>query len=118
MSVTAIGNYQHTTHDAAANFAQPLLYIAWDEHMIFSAPVCVPIALSTTFDDIVHKVLPGLYGQHPQFKSIDWSRVQWFRSKTMFTAHMKNTLADHSFAHKSVLRFRTPGLEGIRGSCG
>ena len=27
-------------------------------------------------------------------------------------------MASHGFGHKSVLRFRTPGLEGLRGSCG
>lgn len=118
MSVAAIGSYEHTTHDAVKNFAQPLLYVAWDEHMIFSAPCCVTISLSTSLEDVVQKILPELYGQHPQFKSINWARVQWFKSATMFTPNMSGSLAEHGFTHKSVLRFRTPGLEGIRGSCG
>jgi phenol hydroxylase P4 protein len=36
----------------------------------------------------------------------------------LFTPRMQATLAEQGFGHKSVLRFRTPGLEGLRGSCG
>jgi phenol hydroxylase P4 protein len=44
--------------------------------------------------------------------------VQWFCGDKMFTPKPNKTLAEHGFTHKSVLRFRTPGLEGLRGSCG
>lgn len=118
MSVTALGNYQFAPRDTAAHFTQPLLYIGWDEHLIFAAPLAVPLAASTTFTELVQVVLPRLYGQHPQFAQINWSRVQWFRSAEMFTPRMDATLAENGFGHKSVVRFRTPGQEGIRGSCG
>ena len=90
MSVSAIGNYDYTSHDNAADFAQPLLYIAWDAHMMFAAPAVQLLAMTTRFAELQSSVLPSLYG----------------------------TLAEHGFGHKSVLRFRTPGLEGLRGSCG
>ncbi len=118
MSVTAIGNYAHASHDGAARFAAPLLYIAWDEHMMFAAPVVLALSPDTTFEHLKSKVLHKLYGDHPEFKLIDWARVQWFRGDVMFTPKMDKTLAEHGFGHKSVLRFRTPGLEGLRGSCG
>jgi phenol hydroxylase P4 protein len=118
MSVTAIGNYSHASHDDAARFSDPLLYIAWDEHMMFAAPVVLPLSLDTTLDQLQKKVLPKLYGEHPDFARIDWSRAQWFRGSTMFTPKMEGTLASQGFKHKSVLRLRTPGLEGLRGSCG
>jgi len=118
MSTAALGQYQFTSRDGAAQFPQPLLYVGWDEHMIFAAPLCVPLSPSTSFESVVQNVLPKLYGRHPEFEKINWSKVQWFRSDVMFTPRMQGTLADNGFGHKSVLRFRTPGLEGIRGSCG
>lgn len=118
MSVTAIGNYAHTSHDGAARFGQPLLYIGWDEHMMFAAPAVLPLSPDTTFEQLRGKVLARLYGEHPDFAQIDWARVQWFRGDVMFTPRDDGTLATHGFGHKSVLRFRTPGLEGLRGSCG
>ena len=71
MSVTAIGNYSHASHDDAARFSDPLLYIAWDEHMMFAAPVVLPLSPDTTFDQLQKKVLPKLYGEHPAFARID-----------------------------------------------
>ncbi len=118
MSVTAIGNYPHASHDGAARFVAPLLYIAWDEHMMFAAPAVQPLSPDTTFEQLRRELLPALYGEHPDFAAIDWSRVQWFRDGAMFTPDMKGTLASHGLGHKAVLRFRTPGLEGLRGSCG
>lgn len=118
MNVAATGNYQHASHDGAARFANPLLYIGWDEHMIFAAPVVQMLSLDTTFEELMHKLLPKLYGAHPDFGLIRWEQVQWFRGSTMFTPRPLGTLAEHGFTHKSVLRFRTPGLEGLRGSCG
>ena len=118
MSVAAIGNYSHASHDGAARFAAPLLYIGWDEHMMFAAPVVLPLSPDTSFEQLQNKVLRKLYGDHPDFGLIDWSRVQWFRDGAMFTPDMKGSLAAQRIGHKSVLRFRTPGLEGLRGSCG
>jgi len=118
MSTVAMGEYTFAARDTAAHFAQPLLYVGWDEHMMFAAPLAVPLSLATRFDEVVNQVLPALYGQHPEFANIVWSKVQWFRSADMFTPRMQGTLAENGFGHKSVLRFRTPGLEGLHGSCG
>lgn len=118
MTVAATVHDSHTSRESAAHFSQPLLYIAWDEHMIFAAPIVQLLSLDTSFDDLMHKVLPALYGAHPDFARIRWEQVQWFRGSTMFSPRPSGTLAEHGFTHKSVLRFRTPGLEGLRGSCG
>ena len=118
MSVAAIGDYQHASHDDAARFEHPLLYIGWDEHMMFAAPIVQMLPLNTPFDALIHKVLPKLYGEHPDFANIQWDKAQWFRGSTMVMPKRADALADHGFGHKSVLRFRTPGLEGLRGSCG
>lgn len=116
--VASLGAYVFPARDVRANFALPLLYVGWDEHMMFCAPLAVPFDLDTRFADIATTLLPALYAEHPDFARIDWRTVQWFRGSTWFTPDPQRTLAEQGFHHKSVLRFRTPGLEGIRGSCG
>ena len=118
MSVTALGTYQFSPRDTVEKFPAPLMYIGWDEHMMFPSALALPLPLETTFEQLVSQVLPKLYGQHPDFARIQWSKVQWFRSDVLFTPRMAGTLAEHGFRHKSLLRFRSPGLEGLRGSCG
>lgn len=118
MSTTAIGPYTFAPRDSAAAFALPLLYVAWDEHMMFPAALAVPLPPQTSFAQLVQQVLPQLYGQHPDFARVVWPQVQWFKSHQLFTPRMDASLAEHGFKHKSLLRFRTPGLEGLRGSCG
>jgi phenol hydroxylase P4 protein len=86
--------------------------------MMFAAPLVQSLSPTTTFLDLVQTVMPKLYGEHPQFQQIDWNKTQWFRGSVMFTPRMQGSLAEHGLSHKSVLRFRTPGLEGLRGSCG
>jgi phenol/toluene 2-monooxygenase (NADH) P4/A4 len=118
VSVAALGAYQHPSHDGVAAFAHPLLYVAWDLHMVFAAPLALLLAPQTLFGDLRALVLPRLYGAHPDFARIDWSGVQWFRDQALFTPDWRASIAAHGLAHKSVLRFRTPGLEGLRGSAG
>ena len=58
-----------------------------------------------------------MYGAHPDFARIDWDQAEWFMSGKPFTPDMDKTLAEHGLGHKSVIRFRTPGLTGLSGSC-
>jgi phenol/toluene 2-monooxygenase (NADH) P4/A4 len=118
VSVAAIGSYSFRPRDTVEKFPAPLLYIGWDEHMMFPSALALPLPLETPFEQVIQQVLPKLYSQHPDFARIDWAKVQWFRGGTLFTPKLQGTLAEHGFKHKSVLRFRTPGLEGLRGSCG
>lgn len=94
------------------------LCVGWDEHMLFAAPATVRCDLAMPFASFVADVLPTLYARHPDFKRIDWSKVQWFRGPALFTPRHDRSLADQGFEARSVLRFRTPGLEGLKGSCG
>jgi phenol/toluene 2-monooxygenase (NADH) P4/A4 len=41
-----------------------------------------------------------------------------FRGDRLFTPDRRKTLAELGFKHKSLLRWRTPGLEGLHGSFG
>ncbi len=95
------------------------LYLCWDEHMLFSAPLRTSVAVvDATFSDLRTTVLPKLYGSHPDFCRIDWRKVQWFCGDQMFSPRADLTLAQHAIPEGALLRFRTPGLEGVRGSCG
>lgn len=118
MSVTAIGSYDFAPRERAGKFHAPLLYIGWDQHMMFPAPAAIPVPGRTTFAEMIATVLPAAFGRHPDFVRIDWARTQWFRGHTLILPRLDGTLEEHGFKHKTVLRFRTPGLEGLRGSCG
>lgn len=117
MSVTTIGDYDFPVRDARENFPAPLLYIGWDEHLMFCAPVCLPLPPEMPFGALASEVLPGVYGAHPDFARIDWSQVQWFRSGQPWQPDPAASLAANGLAHKDAIRFRTPGLRGIEGSC-
>ena len=118
MSIAARGQYNFPAKDIASNFPLPVLYVGWDQHMMFCAPFAVLVDPDMKFVDLQQQLLPTLFGEHPDFKRIDWPRVQWFRSDNLFTPDTRASVHDNGFGHKSVLRFRTPGLEGVKGSCG
>jgi phenol hydroxylase P4 protein len=84
--------------------------------MLHAAPLAVALSAQTTFATLRDQVLPRLYGEHPDFARIDWTQVQWLRGGAMFSPRMDATLADHGCHHKTVLRWRTPGLQGLQGS--
>lgn len=116
MAVKALAPYDFPPKDTQDKFPAPLLYIGWDQHAMYCAPHCVPMPPTTTFGELVRNVLPGMYGAHPDFARIDWSAVQWLRSGRPFTPDMDKSLAEHELGHKSVIRFRTPGLTGLAGT--
>ena len=117
MSVKAIRpGYHGDMKDSVDKFhGQQLLGIGWDQHLMYATPLCVPLPPQMPFGALVEQVLPALFGQHPQFAQIDWSRVQWLRAGQPFEPALDRSLADNGLAHKSVLRFRTPELTGLYG---
>lgn len=117
MSVTALKPYRFPPKDTVDKFPAPLLYIGWEDHLMFCAPFCLPLPPDTPFGALREAVLPGIYGYHPDFARIDWDRVEWFKSGQPWTPDPARSLADNGLAHKDVIRFRTPGLTGINGSC-
>jgi phenol hydroxylase P4 protein len=52
----------------------------------------------------------------PDFKRIDWAQAEWFKSGQPFKPDFDKSLAENGLGHKDVIRFRTPGLAGIKGS--
>ena len=110
-------NYTGVNMDAQENFhGNQLIYIGWDKHLMFCAPICVPMTPEAPFAAIVQEVLPGAYGQHPDFEKIDWSTVEWSIDQSPAKPDMDKSLVDNGITHKSLIRFVTPNLNGINGA--
>ena len=116
MSTVALGAYEFPAKDRRENFPAPLLYIGWEDHLLFCARVCLPLPAGTPFGALASAVLPSVYGAHPDFARIDWSQVLWFKSGQPWQPDAAKSLQDNGLGHKDVIRFRTPGLIGIGGS--
>jgi phenol hydroxylase P4 protein len=117
MSTKAIAAYDFPPQDTVDKFPAPLLYIGWDDHKMFCSPFCVPVPPATKFGDWVRGALPGMFGAHPDFARIDWNAVEWLSSGQPFKPDPDKTMAENGLGHKSALRLRTPGLNGLGGSC-
>ena len=118
MSTQAIRpDYHGDMKDTVDKFhGNQILNIGWDQHLMYATPMCIPVPPAMPFAALVQQVLPGLFGQHPDFTRIDWERVQWLRSGEAFVPAMDKSLADNGLAHKASLRMQTPGLHGLAGA--
>jgi phenol/toluene 2-monooxygenase (NADH) P4/A4 len=116
VSVVALKSYKFAAMDTVEKFPAPLLYVGWEDHLMFCAPVCLPLASYMPFSALASSVLPTVYGDHPDFAKIDWAKVEWFKSGNLWRPDPAKSLRDNSLRHKDVIRFRTPGLAGIKGS--
>ncbi len=117
MPVAAIGPYEFASRDRVENFhGNQIVYWHWEEHLMFCAALALPLKAEMPFRDVIEKVLPGCYGQHPEFAKIDWSKVTWMLDNRPFKPDLDASLAANHIGHKSVLRFWTPGLNGLAGA--
>lgn len=118
MAVTAITeNYIGERLDRLENFhGNQILYLAWDHHLMFCAPVALALPPETPFSKLLQEVIPGAFSLHPEFSEIDWDKVQWHLNGETFSPNPDASLAEQGIDHKSSLRFATPGLNGIKGS--
>ncbi|SEP88255.1 phenol 2-monooxygenase P4 subunit [Solimonas aquatica] len=117
MSVRALKTYEVAPLDSVDRFhGSQLLYVGWDDHLMFCAPFALCLSPTTLFRDIQTQILPELYGAHPDFKNIDWNKVQWLKSGQPWTPEPDRTVAGNGLKHKDVIRLRTPGLTGIQNS--
>lgn len=102
--------------DRLENFhGNQLVYIHWEEHLMFCAPLAFPFPPDMPFGAILSEILPTFYGMHPDFDKIDWSAVRWMIDGKDATIDPEKSLKDHGIGHKSLIRFWTPGLTGVNG---
>ena len=92
-----------------------LVYIHWEEHLMFCAALAFPFPPDMPFGAILAEILPTFYGMHPDFEKIDWDNVKWTVDGKEITPDPEKSLADHGVGHKSLIRFWTPGLTGVNG---
>ena len=61
-------------------------------------------------------VLPLLYGEHPEFESIDWQRTHWFNSGKRFIPDFGKSLEHHGLAQVAdPVSHPRPGARGPQG---
>jgi phenol/toluene 2-monooxygenase (NADH) P4/A4 len=102
--------------DQVQHFVSPLLNISWNDHLMFAAPTCLPVPSYLRFSDFVSDLLPGLYGQHPDFSQIDWARVQWSKNNEFWIPKADKSLWENGVRHKDLVCLKTPGLTGVNCS--
>jgi phenol hydroxylase P4 protein len=117
MTVKALADYEFKSSDALENYkGKQLLYIHWEKHRLFSRPFVVALPPETPFSVIVDKYITDCYSYHPDFARIDWSAVLWQNSDSVFTPDPGKSLKENGIGHKHLIRFTTPGLNGIAGT--
>ena len=117
MSVRAIGEYPPLVKDGVENFhGNQMVIIGWDRHLMISSPMAFPLPPDMPFGAFVQEVMPAAFGPHPDWPKIEWEKVEWMLDGAGFEPDMEKSLAQNGIGHKSVIRFRTPGLNGIAGS--
>lgn len=112
-----IDNYQGPNLDAEANFGGNIVvYVGWDEHLLFCSAKAFPLPPAMSFGDFKAGVMPEGFGQHPDFAKINWDNVEWTLNGSAISPNDDQSLADLGFDHKSLLRFKTPGLNGYKNT--
>ncbi|MBP6562489.1 MAG: phenol hydroxylase [Neisseriaceae bacterium] len=115
MPVIAITpNYRGVVRDQQANYGDNmLLYVGWDNHLLFCSAKAFVVSPHMTVAELIATPLHSGFAQHPDFAHIDWPRVEWTLNGERITLVGDQTLAERGFDHKSLLRFKTPGLNGF-----
>lgn len=109
--------YDFPSSDAVENYAgRQLLYINWERHRMFSRPFVLALPPETPFGEIIDTHMTDCFSYHPDWVKIDWSAVQWLNGSRPVVLDRNKSLADNGIGHKDLIRFITPGLDGIAGS--
>ncbi len=117
MVVKAIGEYPALPRDPVENFhGNIMVAIGWDRHLMIDAPMAFPLPPGMPFGAFVSEVMPAAYAPHPEWSQINWEEVQWMLDGEPFQPDFEASLEDNGIGHKSLIRFVTPGLNGIGGS--
>lgn len=114
---TNFGEYPVGNRDAVENFhGNQLVYIMWDEHLGAGPANVFPLPPEMPFATLTDEVIPSVVGPHPDFEKIDWKTVTWLLDGEPLTPNLEKSLVENGVGHKSLLRFKTPGLTGYQGT--
>lgn len=108
--------YEFKSSDALENYkGRQLLYVNWERHRMFSRPFVLALSPETPFAAILEQ-MAECFSYHPDWSQIDWNTVVWQNGNTPFTPDCAKSLKENGIGHKDLIRFRTPGLDGIAGT--
>ena len=108
--------YEFKSRDAVENYkGRQLLYVNWERHRMFSRPFVLALPPETKFSVILER-MADCFSYHPDWKQVDWNTVVWQNGNKPFSPDRDKTLAENGIGHKDLIRFRTPGLDGIAGT--
>ena len=114
---TNYGEYPVGNKDALENFhGNQLVYIGWDDHVSICSANAYPLPPDMPFGALTAEVIGSVAGPHPDFEKINWDEAVWTLDGRAFIPDMSKSLADNGIGHKSLIRFKTPGLTGYKGS--
>jgi phenol/toluene 2-monooxygenase (NADH) P4/A4 len=116
MAVTSTKEYIGVPRDVVENFnGNQLLYVSWDQHLLFASSFLICRSPETTFRDMVETNLLPLIAADPDAEKVQWDEVKWLMGNKPWTPDWDASLADNGIRHKAHLRFQTPGLNSICG---
>ncbi|MFG6177728.1 phenol hydroxylase subunit P4 [Halomonas sp. THAF12] len=115
MSVQAnYANYRGPVRDRAENFhGQQLVYVMWERHLLFCAPLTFLADPAMTFDAFRNEVLAPALAPHPESEVLDFTAARWRLDGEDVTPRGEASLADNGIGHKSQLRLITPRLSEL-----
>lgn len=103
--------------DREENFhGNRVVYLHWAKHLMFCSAMAFPLPPEMPFGALLQEIIPEYYGMHPDFNAIDWDQVVWTIDGKEVTPDPQKSLAENGVGHKSRISFRTPGLDGYKGS--
>jgi phenol hydroxylase P4 protein len=108
--------YEFKSRDAVENYqGRQLLYVNWERHRMFSRPFVLAMKPDTPFSAVLAE-MEACFSYHPDWQHIDWDKAIWQNGNTPFTPDRAKSLKENGIGHKDLIRFRTPGLDGIAGT--
>ena len=121
MSVTAIREYIGEPRDVVANYhGNQLLYICWDRHLMFAAPFIFMVPPDMKFEEVLTQLVAPVIQPHPDAAKIEWRTTSWERGGALgdvpWQPDFDRSVTENGLVHKTWLRFRAPGLDGLAGA--
>jgi phenol/toluene 2-monooxygenase (NADH) P4/A4 len=114
MAIRSTKDYVGVPRDLVANFGgQQLVYVSWDQHLLFAAPFLICLPPETPFGQLVSGPLMALLAPDPDAGAVDWARARWLKANAPWVPDFARSLAENAIGHKALLRFRTPSLNSL-----
>jgi phenol hydroxylase P4 protein len=117
MSVKFIGEaYDFECANREENYGGDInIYVVWDQHLMYACPSTYRVPRDMKFREFLEEVFTPDYAQHPDLAKVDWDDTVWEFYDQPWTPELDKSFEDNSVGHQSLLRFKTPGLEGLHG---